>query len=34
MKQSKFINQLLKHCLRRFEKYKFSVGVSSVVRKY
>ena len=33
MKQSKFINQLLKHCLRRFENYKFSVGVSSVVQK-
>ena len=33
MKQSKFINQLLKHSLRRFAKYKFYVGVSSVGQK-
>ncbi|WP_245844121.1 XylR N-terminal domain-containing protein [Oceanobacillus rekensis] len=33
MKQSKFINQLLKHCLRRFTKYKFFIGVSTVVQK-
>lgn len=32
IKQSKFINQLLKHCLRRFARYTFFVGVSSVVQ--
>lgn len=26
-----FINQLLKHCSRRFEKYQFYIGVSSIV---
>ncbi|WP_245831733.1 helix-turn-helix domain-containing protein [Oceanobacillus senegalensis] len=31
MKQSKFIQQLLKHCSRRFPGYTFHVGVSSVV---
>ena len=31
MKQSKFINQLLKHCLRRFSKYSFFIGVSTVL---
>ena len=29
-----FINQLLKHCLRRFLKYAFYIGVSSVVENY
>lgn len=32
IKKSKFINQLLKHCLRRFANYTFFVGVSSVVQ--
>ena len=32
--QSKFINQLLKHCSRRFSKYRFSVGVSTVISKF
>jgi purine catabolism regulator len=32
--ESKFINQLLKHCLRRFSKYRFSVGVSTVIPKF
>jgi PucR family transcriptional regulator, purine catabolism regulatory protein len=32
--QSKFIDQLLKHCLRRFSKYKFFVGVSTVIQKF
>ena len=32
--QSKFIDQLLKHCLRRFSKYRFSVGVSTVIQKF
>ncbi|WP_241481591.1 XylR N-terminal domain-containing protein [Mesobacillus campisalis] len=31
VKPAKFINQLLKHCSRRFAKYTFFVGVSSVV---
>ena len=31
IKQSKFINQLLKRCLRHFANYTFFVGVSSVV---
>ncbi|MGJ9457724.1 helix-turn-helix domain-containing protein [Oceanobacillus sp. CF4.6] len=33
MKQSKFISLLLKHCLRRFAKYKFFIGVSTIVQK-
>jgi len=32
--QSKFIDQLLKHCLRRFSKYRFFVGVSTVISKF
>lgn len=31
MKPGTFINQLLKHCVRRFKKHQFSIGVSSVV---
>ena len=34
MTQSKFIDQLLKHCSRRFSKYKFFVGVSTVIQKF
>lgn len=32
--QSKFIDQLLKHCSRRSSKYKFFVGVSTVISKF
>lgn len=32
--ESKFINQLLKHCLRRFSKYKFFIGVSTVIQEF
>lgn len=32
MKKAKFIQLLLKHCTRRFKKYTFFVGVSSVVQ--
>ena len=31
MKQQTFINQLLKYCLRRFAKYAFFIGASSVL---
>jgi PucR family transcriptional regulator, purine catabolism regulatory protein len=34
MTQSKFIDQLLKHCLRRFSKYRFFIGVSTVIQKF
>jgi PucR family transcriptional regulator, purine catabolism regulatory protein len=32
--QSSFIDQLLKHCSRRFPKYRISVGVSSVIQEF
>jgi len=32
--ESKFINQLLKHCSRRFSKYKFFIGVSTVIQEF
>jgi PucR family transcriptional regulator, purine catabolism regulatory protein len=32
--QSSFIDQLLRHCSRRFPKYLISVGVSSVIREF
>jgi len=34
MTQSKFINQLLKHCIQRFSKYRFFMGVSTVIQKF
>lgn len=34
IEKSAFIHQLLKHCLRRFENYRFSIGVSSVIQKF
>ena len=34
IEKSTFIQQLLNHCLRRFEKYRFSIGVSSVIQKF
>ncbi|HZG71850.1 MAG TPA: helix-turn-helix domain-containing protein, partial [Chondromyces sp.] len=34
MSESMFIDQLLKHCSRRFPKYRFSVGVSSVIQEF
>lgn len=32
--QSSFIEQLLRHCSRRFPKYRISVGVSSVIQEF
>jgi len=32
--ESKFINQLLKHCSRRFSKYRFFIGVSTVIQEF
>ncbi|MEH7494640.1 XylR N-terminal domain-containing protein [Neobacillus niacini] len=32
--QSSFIDQLLRHCSRRFPKYRISVGVSSVIQEF
>lgn len=29
-----FVEQLLKHCLRRFPKYNFLIGVSSIIQKF
>ena len=34
IRQSKFIDQLLKHCLRRFSKHTFYIGVSTVIQKF
>ncbi|MGK7376962.1 XylR N-terminal domain-containing protein [Planococcus sp. 1R117A] len=32
--QAKFIDHLFKYCLRRFSKYKFCIGVSTVIEKF
>lgn len=34
MSQEKFIDQLLKHCLRRFASYRFCIGVSTVIQDF
>ncbi|WP_342043514.1 helix-turn-helix domain-containing protein [Bacillus sp. OTU2372] len=34
LSQSTFIDQLLKHCSRRFPKYRITVGVSSVIQEF
>ena len=34
IEKSTFVNQLLKHCLRRFNNYSFKIGVSSVIQKF
>ncbi|WHY03231.1 XylR N-terminal domain-containing protein [Neobacillus sp. DY30] len=34
LSQSSFIDQMLKHCSRRFPKYRIAVGVSSVIQEF